>query len=83
MMRPVPPEPPPGTPVPYGLTDLLVDGLWELSSRSEIWRSPQQLSWNDLYTRGFLEALAAARIEGAAELVQAVKTHGTVEVWIE
>jgi len=81
VMRPAPKDPPPTELISYSLISSVV-AMLDLPSASELFQVPTQLS-NDQYTLGFLDGLVSANWNGAKQLVDAIRRHGTVEVWVE
>lgn len=82
--RPVPADPPPTDFLPDDLSHLLMNWFKD----RDVWQfrptkaEPMRLD-ADQRTLGFLEGLAAMRVEGAAELVVSLVRHQSIELWWE
>lgn len=77
--RPVPKDPPPYD-VPDDVEGVLRRRYWEDWPNSNDRSEPRELNKNDI---GWLEGLRDAGLEGANELIDAIREHGTIRLMWE
>lgn len=75
--RPAPKEEPPAHDLPYELKHTVAQRFW--NHDGTLHGDDHQLGKDDL---PYLEGLADAGIDGARELIEAIKQHDSVLVWI-
>lgn len=75
--RPAPKEEPPANDLPYALKRAVAQRFWHHDG--SLYGDDYELGKEDV---SYLEGLADAGIDGAAELIEAIRQHGRVLVWI-
>lgn len=76
--RPAPKTPPPGTDLPDTLKRIIADRFWDHDGT--LYAEAAQLgTQSDL---AYLEGLRDAGVAGADELLEAIRKHGAIEIWI-
>lgn len=76
--RPAPKDLPPARSLPHGLKARLARRLW--GEDSPALGSTMDVDQHEL---PYLEGLADGGVDGAADLVDAIREHGTIQLWIE
>lgn len=75
---PAPTNPPKPRELPFQLKKALADRFW--GHDGSLYGSPVTLGQE--YTL-YVDGLADAGVEGAADLLAAIRAHGAVQLWIE
>lgn len=75
--RPAPKDVPPADTLPSELKKALARRYWDHDG--SMWADEREFDSADV---PYLEGLRDAGLDGAAELIAAIKKHGRVEVWI-
>ncbi len=76
--RPAPKDVPPGHGLPDSLKRIIADRLWNHDGTLHA-ETAQLGTQSDL---AYLEGLRDAGVDGADELLSAIRNHGLIEVWI-
>jgi len=77
---PAPGDVPPAEELPFELKKAIAQRLW--GHDGSLWGEKVELSRANAAIIPYLEGLADAGVDGAAELIRAINTHDAVLVWV-